>query len=127
MARVLIIEPGPRTADAEAALTDAGYAVRSVAPKLAGDVVDALEGVAVVAWLMAASDDPTAQREMLETVLLKVVDTGVRGFVHERSTEAPNAHVEHAIATWHLPVATLESDGPFDEALVAAVGRSLGL
>lgn len=126
MARVLIVEPGPRTATAEAALTAAGYAVRSVSPRLAGDVVDALEAVTVVAWLMAPSELPDAQDAMLETVLLKVVDTGVRGFVHETVGAARNRHVEHAVVTWHLPVAELVG-GDFESELVAAVGRSLGL
>lgn len=127
MARVLIVDPGPRAAAAEAALAEAGYAVRSVAPRLAGDVVAQLENVAVVAWLMATSKDPTADDEMLETVLLKVVDTGVRGFVYERRGGAANARVEHARTTWHLPVAELGDEGDFAAGLVAAVNRSLGM
>ncbi len=126
MARVLIVESGARSAAAEAALTEAGYAVRSVAPKLAGDVVDVLEGVAVVAYLMGDAEDQYVHDEMLQTVLLKVVDTGVRGVVYERAGAAANVHVEHAVATWHLSVAEL-ADGEFGQELVAAVNRSLGL
>lgn len=126
MARVLIIDSGARIAGAEAALADAGYAVRSVAPQLAGDVVDALDNVTVVAYLMADAEDPLVNDEMLETVLLKVVDTGVRGFVYERPSDVPNKHVEHAAATWHLPVAEL-TGGYTDEQLLAAVNQSIGL
>ena len=126
MARVLIVDQGERSAAAEAALSDAGYAVRSVSPALAGDVADELENVAVVAFLMGAADDPAVNDEMLETVLLKVVDTGVRGFVYEPSRTEPNRHITHAAATWHLSVAEL-GDGDFGEALTTAVNRSLGI
>lgn len=126
MARVLIVESGARTAVAEEALSAAGYAVRSVVPKLAGEIVDALENVAVVAYLLGDASDPYIHDEMLETVLLKVVDTGVRGVVYESPGAGANAHVEHAVATWHLSVAELE-DGDFGAQLVSAVNRSLGL
>jgi hypothetical protein len=127
MARVLIVEPGGRIAEAEAAMSAAGYAVRSVTPQLAGDIVDQLENVTVVAYLMGDATDPATNDEMLETVLLKVVDTGVRGVVFERPGDEPNAHVEHAKATWHLSVAELETDDDFAGALTTAVNRSIGL
>ncbi len=126
MARVLIVDEGARVADAEAALSAAGYAVRSVSPQLAGDVVDALENVTVVAYLMGDAQDQAVNDEMLETVLLKVVDTGVRGFVYESPGGGANKHVEHAIETWHLSVAEL-GDGDFTDALTTAVNRSIGL
>jgi hypothetical protein len=127
MARVLIVDPGSRLSAAEAALAEAGYAVRSVAPQLAGDVVDALENVTVVAWLMGAAEDPAVNDSMLETVLLKVVDTGVRGVVFERPGETENPHVEHARRTWHLSVAELDLGADPGDELVAAVGRSIGV
>jgi hypothetical protein len=127
MARVLIVEQGPRIAAAEAALSEAGYAVRSVAPDLAGDIVDQLENVTVVAYLMGDATDPAANDEMLETVLLKVVDTGVRGFVYERAGAEPNAHVSHAEATWHLSVAELDGETDFAEAITTAANRSIGI
>ncbi|MBJ7354660.1 MAG: hypothetical protein JHC98_07525 [Thermoleophilaceae bacterium] len=127
MARVLIVEQGPRIAAAEAALTEAGYSVRSVAPDLAGDIVDQLENVTVVAYLMGDAEDPAANDEMLETVLLKVVDTGVRGFVYEPSGPEPNAHVTHAQSTWHLSVAELDADADFAAAITTAADRSIGI
>jgi hypothetical protein len=127
MARVLIVDDGARLAEAETALVDAGYAVRSVCPHLAGDVVAQLENVTVVAWLMAAAEDPAANDEMLETVLLKVVDTGVRGFVFESPGGQPNRHIVHAMRTWHLPVAELADGDEFAAALTTAVNRSIGL
>jgi hypothetical protein len=127
MARVLIIDSGSRIAAAEAALSEAGYAVRSVTPDLAGDIVDALENVTVVAYLLGDATDPATHDEMLETVLLKVVDTGVRGFVYEPASDEPNAHVEHAIATWHLSVAELDSGEDFGTALTTAANNSIGI
>lgn len=127
MARVLIVDQGARITAAESALSAAGYAVRSVAPSLAGDIVDALENVTVVAYLMGDAADPLVNDEMLETVLLKVVDTGVRGFVYEPPRGEPNAHVAHAVETWHLSVAELDHDAKFEADLVAAVGRSIGM
>lgn len=123
MARVLIVEPGPRTAQATEALEAAGFAVRAVAPELPGDVFDALDNVAVVAYLMGDSTEPQAEDEWLETVLLKVVDTGVRGFVHENTSGETNKHVAHARETWHIPIEEIADEGD----LVAAVNRSLGI
>lgn len=133
MARVLIVERAGREAAAAAALAEAGFAVRTIDadPLLPGHVVDALENVAVVAWLMGAGDDlhPQINGEQLETALLKVVDTGVRGFVFERPHEAPNAHVEHARETWHIPIEEIQpgSGEQWTASLVAAVNRSLGI
>ena len=64
---------------------------------------------------------------MLETVLLKVVDTGVRGFVYETPEPVVNRHVAHAIETWHLSVAELSPADDFAAELVAPVNRSIGL
>jgi hypothetical protein len=127
MARVLIVDDGARTAEAEAALGAAGYAVRSVAPTLAGEIVDQLENVTVVAYLMGGAADPAVNDEMLETVLLKVVDTGVRGFVYERPGDGPNAHVTHASETWHLSVAELGPGADFGAALTTAANDSIGI
>jgi hypothetical protein len=127
MARVLIVDSGERIEAAEAALADAGYAVRSVTPTLAGDIVDQLENVTVVAYLMGDAADPATNDEMLETVLLKVVDTGVRGVVYERAGTDPNAHVEHAVSTWHLSVAELAPGEYSADKLLESVNNSIGI
>jgi hypothetical protein len=137
MARVLIVDRAGRAQAATAALEAAGYAVRSVnaEPMLPGDVFAELENVAVVAWLHGAGDAPHAQvnGEQLETVLLKVVDTGVRGFVFERAAPGEiNPHVVHARETWHIPIAEIDVADPAggDEwlvSLVSAVNQSLGI
>lgn len=108
MARVLIVDCAGRGARVAAALEQRDYAVREVEgdPLLPGHVFDALENVTVVCWLMGVGDglNPEANGEQLETVLLKVVDTGVRGFVFERPTDEANTHVDHARDTWHIPI-----------------------
>lgn len=135
MARVLIIERAGRTAALSEALEKRGYAVCTVDadPLLPGHVVEALENVAVVCWLMAAGEnlDEEVNGEQLESVLRKVVDTGVRGFVLERPGDAPNARLEHARETWHIPVAEVAA-GPdggerWTADVVAAVGSTLGI
>lgn len=128
MARVLIVEQGARAAAAAEAVEQAGFAVRVVSPSLPGDVFDALENVAVVAYLMADAEDQSVDDEWLETVLLKVVDTGVRGFVYERVGEQGNTHVDHARSTWHIPIEEISFDAADDwSPLVGAVNRSLGI
>ena len=66
-----------------------------------------------------------ATGEQLETVLLKVVDTGVRGFVFESPDGAPNSHVDHARETWHIPIEQIAAgpagDGDGDEAWLESV------
>jgi hypothetical protein len=102
---------------------------------LPGDVFAELENVAVVAWLFGASSAPhsVVNGEQLETVLLKVVDTGVRGFVFERAAPGEiNPHVEHARATWHIPIAEIDDADAAggDEwlaSVVSAVNQSLGI
>lgn len=123
MARVLIVENGARIANATSALEAADFAVRAVTPALPGDVFEALDNVAVVAYLMADAEAAIANDEWLETVLLKVVDTGVRGFVYENPSGEPNKHVEHARSTWHIPIEEIASA----DDLVGAVNRSLGI
>jgi hypothetical protein len=51
----------------------------------------------------------------------------VRGFVYEPASDEPNAHVEHAIATWHLSVAELDSGEDFGTALTTAANNSIGI
>lgn len=101
-------------------------------PLLPGRVVDALDGVAVVCWLLGRDDDavPEVNAQQLETVLLKIVDTGVRGFVFERPGDGANAQVEHARDTWRIPVAEVEADVParaWARMVADAVDSTLGI
>ena len=148
MARVLIVEQAGRGERLGHALRERGYAIRAIDtdPPLPGRVLDALEDVSVVCWLMALGEGlhPEVNAAKLEAVLLKVVDTGVRGFVFERPMDGntPNPYVEHARATWHIPIAEIHAGGvpPADDgeggdqaaqdgwiaAVTAAVDSTLG-
>lgn len=125
MARVLIVERAGRTAALSTALEERGFAVRTVEgdPLLPGHVFDALADVTVVCWLMAAGENLSEEvnGDQLETVLFKVVDTGVRGFVFERPGDAPNAQLQHAHATWHIPIAEIAAGPDGGEQWIADV------
>lgn len=137
MARVLIVDRAGRGGAVAGALRDRGYAVREVEgePLLPGHVFDALENVAVVCWLMGAGagadagPGPEANGEQLESVLLKVVDTGVRGFVFETPDGTANTHIEYARDTWHIPVEQIPAgDGDaWLDSVCGAVDAALGV
>ncbi|MFY9263877.1 MAG: hypothetical protein WAO61_00390 [Solirubrobacterales bacterium] len=135
MARVLIVDRSGRAGAVTQALAARDFAVRTVDddPLLPGHVVDALDAVTVVCWLMGAGAGRSleANGEQLQTVLLKIVDTGVRGVVFERPGDAPNEHVEHARDTWHIPIAEVDADPAGGEdwlaAICSAVGETLGV
>jgi hypothetical protein len=130
MARVLIVERAGRGERLGHALRERGYAVRAIDtdPPLPGRVLDALEDVSVVCWLMALGEGlhPEVNAAQLEAVLLKVVDTGVRGFVFERPGDgnSPNPYVEHARATWHIPVAEVHVGGALADAAARGDGAA---
>lgn len=108
MARALIVDRAGREPDVRAALAARNHAVRTVdaEPLLPGHVFAEFEGVTAVCWLMGSGRvDPEANGQQLETLLAKIVDSGVRGAVVEVPPgEQANAHVDHARATWHIPV-----------------------
>lgn len=141
MARVLIVPCGCRGRALARELRAAGHAVRGTtrgahtaeiaaagAEPYVGDpdriatLMDALHGVTVVCWLTGTVDVDTGRLRML---LEKLVDTGVRGFVHE----GPGEDVARTAAeTWQIPLEVLDGD-PLDPQWVsraaAAVGRLL--
>jgi nucleoside-diphosphate-sugar epimerase len=162
MARVLIVGCGCRGQSLARALGARGYAVRGTTRDPArfepireagaephrGDpdrivtLMPALEGTAVLCWLMgSAAGTPREQDELqssrLGMMLEKVVDTGVRGVVHEAAGTA-GAHAlargravaERARDTWHIPLAVVTADpaahGLWREAMVEAVEAVLG-
>jgi nucleoside-diphosphate-sugar epimerase len=122
MARVLIVGCGCRGRELGRALRDRGHAVRGTsrtdagraaiaADGLEGVVADParlatltpqLQGVSVLCWLMGAVSDPPLHGERFETLLETLVDTHVRGVVHE-SDEA-TAIADRARATYAMPV-----------------------
>jgi uncharacterized protein YbjT (DUF2867 family) len=141
VARVLIVPCGARGRALASELRASGHAVRGTtrgahtaeiaaagAEPYVGDpdriatLMDALHGVTVVCWLTGTIDVDTGRLRML---LEKLVDTGVRGFVHEGPGEEL---ARTASETWQIPLEVLDGD-PLDPDWVsraaAAVGRLL--
>ena len=161
MARVLIVPCGCRGRELAAALRADGHAVRGTTrgahveeiraagaepyvgdPDRVATLMDALAGVTVVCWLMGtASGDPARVAALhdgrLRMLWEKLVDTPVRGVVHEAAGPLPAAVRERGRAvartahdTWRIPLELVEVD-PADHAAWlpaarGAVARLLG-
>lgn len=149
MARILLTGTPERLAPVAERLVTDGYVVRcavpggatvvegaesiDATPDLPGGIVMALQGVTVVCWLLGDEPwrDPDLHGEKLETMLLRVVDTGVRGFVYELPTgfdgadalaQAGVAQLDHARDTWHIPTATVTTtESPLSQSIPAAI------
>ncbi|HKP88451.1 MAG TPA: hypothetical protein VJT75_00605 [Thermoleophilaceae bacterium] len=126
MARVLIVGCGCRGRELGRELRARGHAVRGTsrgepgraaieADGLEGVVADPgrlatlvpqLQGVTVLCWLMGGADDPALHGERFETLLETLVDTHVRGVVHESAAAEP--HAERARATYAMPVVLVD-------------------
>jgi hypothetical protein len=77
-------------------------------PDRLGTVLPHLEGVAVIYWLMGGVAGPV-HGPRLRSLLEKLVDTPVRGFVYE-GTDQGAAVARAAHETFRIPVAILEPD-----------------
>src|SRR5918998_5239165 len=159
MARVLIVGCGCRGQALARELRAAGHAVRGTTrdpgkaaaiaatgaepyvgdPDRVGTLMEALTGVTIVCWLMGTATGGAEKVAALHDGRLrmlweKLVDTPVRGVVHEAAGPLPpevlargRGVAEVAHATWRIPLAVLETD-PADHtawraAAAAAVGR----
>ncbi len=126
-----------RSEDGLGAIEEAGIEPAVADPLRPGTVLDLIGDVSVVLWLLgSAGGDPDEvgrmHGERLEHLLLRLVDTPVRGFVYEaEGSVSPEvlregeALVGRAGATWRIPVGFLRT-GPgrheawLDEAAGAA-------
>jgi putative NADH-flavin reductase len=158
MARVLIVGCGCRGRGLASALAERGLAVRGTTrdparaseieaagadaavadPDLLGTLLPHLEGVTVVCWLMGSASGETASLhdDRLQSLLERLVDTPVRGFLYEGGGSldagrlaAGGAIARAAEATFRLPVAVVE-ENPADHArwlraMMEAVDRLL--
>jgi uncharacterized protein YbjT (DUF2867 family) len=145
VARVLIVGCGCRGQALARLLVTDGHAVRGTTrdpsrtvgiasagaepyvgdPDRIGTLMDALAGVTILCWLMgtATGENATALHDgRLRMLWEKLVDTPVRGVVHEAAGPLPpellargRAVAETAHATWRIPLAVLEAD-PADRA-----------
>jgi hypothetical protein len=153
MARVLIVGCGCRGRTLAARLAADGHAVRGTTrseaatgaiaeagaepavadPDRLATLMPLLEGPSVVCWLMGTVDEGALHGPRLRSFLELLVDSPVRGLVYDTGgvpRPEGEAAVEHAQATWRMPVeSVLESPAEIDSwvtATVAAVGRVLG-
>jgi len=110
-------------------------------PDRVGTVLDLVGDVAVVAWLLGSAVGTAAEIEAvnrlrLESLLEKLVDTPVRGFVFEAAgTADPEvlaagaALVERAARTWMIPVRVVAAErdigGDWTAAMAGAVAAVL--
>ena len=116
MARVLIVPCGCRGRALARALRADGHAVRGTTrgahvseiaevaepyvgdPDRIGTLMDALHGVTIVVWLAGGLDIPEGRVRMFWE---KIVDTGVRGVVHEGGGEAI---ARESSERWQIPL-----------------------
>ena len=155
MARAMLVGCGCHGRAAASILAERGWAVRGSSrggvgrtaiaaagleaveadPDRVGSIVELLGDVTVLAWLLGDVADPAGAElngPRLESLLQKLVDTPVRGFVFEPPPSgAGKALVADAVARWHLPVELIETsrDEPdaWARAVADAVERSVGL
>jgi nucleoside-diphosphate-sugar epimerase len=161
VARALIVACGCRGRALGAALAEAGWRVRGTTrdagrlagieaagieaavadPGSVGTVLDQIDGVAIVYWLLGSAEgEPGAVEAVngarLEALFEKLVDTPVRGLVYEGAGSATAAHLaegariaREATARWRIPVEVVEADpaDPADwrAAMLAAGERAL--
>jgi hypothetical protein len=140
LARALIVGCGCRGRLLSGALRDDGWAVRGTSrteagvvaieaagaegvladPDRLGTITDLIGDVTVLVWLMGAASGEAGEvvnGPRLESLLERLVDTPVRGFVYEAAGIAParalQEGAEMALAAserWRIPVRVLEAD-----------------
>ena len=104
-------------------------------PDRVATLMDALAGVTIVCWLMGTATGPAERVEALHDGRLrmlweKLVDTPVRGVVHEAAGPLPVAILargrgvaEVSSETWRIPLVVVEADpGEPDRWRAAAAG-----
>jgi uncharacterized protein YbjT (DUF2867 family) len=151
MARILIVGCGCRGRSLAGALRAEGHAVRGTTrseaglaaieaagaeavmadPDRLGTLTVQLAGVTAVCWLLGSatgSNVADLHGARLETLLERLVDTPVRGFVYEAAGSLePRAlrhgadAVRYAAATWRIPVEIVEQDPANHEAWLTAM------
>jgi uncharacterized protein YbjT (DUF2867 family) len=135
VARILIVGCGCRGRSLASALVADGHQVRGTTrdparlsmieeagaegvvadPNLLGTLLPALQGVSAVCWLMGtATGDPETvaalHGDRLSSLLAKLVDTHVRGFVYEGVDGVDIART--AAETFQMPVETIDPAEP---------------
>jgi nucleoside-diphosphate-sugar epimerase len=118
-----------RDPDSVAAIEAAGAQAVVADPGKLGTLLPQIEGVSVICWLLASAtgDASPLHRERLTSLLERLVDAPVRGFVYEAagSVEAGvlaegTAAVRAFQSTFHVPVGLIEADPADAEGWAAA-------
>jgi uncharacterized protein YbjT (DUF2867 family) len=161
MARALIVGCGCRGREVGSALVAGGWEVRGTTrdparlgridaagieavvadPAVVGTVLDQIEGVAIVFWLLGSAEGEPGtleaiNGERLESLLRKLVDTPVRGLVLEAAGTVDPGYLvagariaREASERWRIPVAVVnakpEEVDVWREAMLAAGERAL--
>jgi nucleoside-diphosphate-sugar epimerase len=157
MARVLIVGCGCRGQALARELRAAGHAVRGTTrdqakaaaiaaagaepyvgdPDRVATLMEALSGVTIVCWLMGTATGDAERVAALHDGRLrmlweKLVDTPVRGVVHEAAGPLPpdvlargRAVAEAAHETWRIPLVLLDADPAHRDAWRAAASRAV--
>ena len=162
MARALIVGCGCRGQELGRALLEAGWQVRGTTrdservdaiesagiealvadPDRVGEVLDGIEGVSLIYWLLASA---TGERETvealhgprLERLLEEIVDTPVRGFVYEATSALDPERLAAAMEIlraagerWRIPFEIVDASDIGDdlwlEAMLAAARELVG-
>jgi uncharacterized protein YbjT (DUF2867 family) len=124
-----------------AAIAAAGIEPALAEPARPGTVLELVADVAVVHWLLGSAEGSREELEAiqgssLERVLERLVETPVRGFVHEAAGTAPEPERERASAIvraagerWRIPVAVVSADpsqpAAWAEEMLAATSKLL--
>jgi nucleoside-diphosphate-sugar epimerase len=129
-----------RSEDGLAAIEAAGLEAARADPERPGTLLDLVGDVALVHYLLGSASGPEEELEAihgprLQSLLEKLVDTPVRGFVYEANGSVDPAllaagaeSVRAAAATWRIPVAVLtEAPSGWDEWAAATADVSLRL
>ena len=88
-------------------------------PDRLGTVMTQLAGVSVVCWLLTTVPSSDLHGPRLETLLERLVDTPVRGFVYEGQTGADA--VRAASERWRIPAQIVDQDPAEHDAWLAAM------
>ena len=107
------------------AIEAAGIEAVRADPDMLGTITERIGDVTVLVWLMGAADSPDANGPRLESLLEKLVDSPVRGFLYEARgsageeiLEAGAAKVEAAGERFRIPMGVLRADPVEPEAWV---------
>jgi uncharacterized protein YbjT (DUF2867 family) len=90
-------------------------------PDRLGTLLPALEGVSVVCWPLGNADNSELHGPRLASLLERLIDTPVRGFVYEDGGGAEI--VRNAGERWRIPIAVIGSSDWSTAAWVDAVAR----